>query len=114
MAKFGKLVPNKVPWDVKVNEITDQIITIHSLEPTDTHYGPCFLGTVDLSEPVNLFSSDVRFLFSGSVIVDQLNKLLLALEETGEEFPVDVSIEKVKGKNYAYYQLVDPEGETDE
>lgn len=111
MPKFSDLVPLDTPWQFKLANLEGKVLTIYSAEPIKTQYGPAFLCEVYITPPMPDYDMKVNVLVGNTVPFDQINKLLEALDEAGEDFPVDVKVIQVNpGKgSRKYYMLVDPE-----
>ncbi len=114
MGKFSSLVPLTPPWDSSITELPHRRITIKALEAIDSQYGPAFIATCDTADEQGEPIHDIKLLIGGTVLRDQINKLLVALEEKGERLPIDVEVTKVKGKNNNYWCFIDPDDPTED
>lgn len=113
MPRFSDLVPQETPWQFKLAELTDKRLTIFSAEPIKTQYGPAFLCEMYIDPPMPDYDMKVNVLVGNTVPYDQIVKLIDALDEAGEDFPVDVKVIQVNpGKgSRKYYMFVDPDDE---
>lgn len=109
MAKFGTLVPVTPPWDGVISDFPRRVITIKRIEPTKSQYGDAYLLTCDTNTDEGETVNDIVLLAGASVLVDQTRKLLQAMNDTGAKLPVDVWLDKVRGKLFSYWQFFDPD-----
>lgn len=109
--RFSELVPMDTPWQKKLSECVDKVLTLYSAEPIKTQYGPSFLCEVEAKPAFDDLSGKFTVLIGNTVCCDQIDKLLVAFDETGEDFPVDVLVVRVdpgKGSR-KYFMFADPE-----